>query len=70
MAQGLVQGSRISIGVSLNECGPDKAVAFDGDPMNKKMGEQHVQLAECVNSINGENANKKKQAAKEAECIM
>ena len=34
----------ISVGVSLAQCGPDKAVAFEEHPVNRRFGKQHVEL--------------------------
>ena len=34
----------ISVGVSLKECGPNKAIAFAEDPYNKHSGKAHIEL--------------------------
>ena len=35
-----------SVGVSLAECGENKAVAFEDDPVNTKMAKDHVKLCQ------------------------
>ena len=40
-----LKGSKIiAAGVSLSECGPNKAVAFEENPLKKTMGAAHVEL--------------------------